>query len=201
MVFQTLRGLAFLPPRFSSHLPSPPLPPGHTRSFPPTLPSSKYVAVFPDGSEQRQGSRPHPFRRLRRSPILFRLKSKHRCLTCTLQTGEGAWRRAPLPTPAPPTPSQPGPQAPNTAREPQGLFLFHVCAFFSSRFLFPGKEKLFQGRGEPEPALGFRWGRGTLFCQERKGEGGEQTRRQLSLATHCAISSEATLLPRPFFFP
>lgn len=82
--FRTLCGLAFLPPRFSSHVPL--LPPSpHPRlpssawpapgPSPPTFPSSKYVAVFPDGSRGDEEaspilSAPPP------SLILFRFESK-----------------------------------------------------------------------------------------------------------------------------
>lgn len=47
----------------------------------------------------------------------------------------------------------------NTAGAPTStdkrLFLFYVCTIFLV-FRFPGKEKLFQGTGWPEPALGSR---------------------------------------------
>lgn len=179
---------------------SSPLPPGHTRSFPPTLPSSKYVAVFPDGSEQRQGSRPHPFRRLRRYPTLFRLKSKHRCLTCTLQTGEGAQRRAPLPTPAPLPPASRAAGSKHRPGTTGPVSLPRLC-FFLFSVSFSWKRKAVSGERLARACLGVQVGVWDPFLPGKEREGGEQTRGQLLLATHCAVSSEATLLPHPVFFP
>lgn len=92
----------------------------------PTFPSSKYVAIFPDGSERRK---PPPLLPLAPPPSSG-FKSKCRCLTCTLQTvgGRGENPHCKLGPPL----SQQGPQGSQHRRgTDQGLFLFHVCTIFS----------------------------------------------------------------------
>lgn len=79
--------------------------------------------------------------------------------------------------------------------------------FSSASVLFPWfsvfLEKKSCFRGQAGQSLPWGPGRGVGPFPIRKGkerEGGEQTCCQPSQATHCAISSNATIPPQPFYF-
>lgn len=81
-VFQTLRCLGFLPPRFSSHLPTffssftllPCL--SHTGSFPAHLPKLHICSSLSRWFRAEMRKLPYPFHWLCSPPTLFRFKSK-----------------------------------------------------------------------------------------------------------------------------
>lgn len=201
MIFQTLRCLGFLPPQFSSHLPtfsSFPLLPclSHTGSFPAHLPKLHVCSNLSRWFRAEMRKLPYPFHWLRSPPPSSGLSQKCRCLICTLQTGGGHREENPH-CQFWPAPSQQGPAGlptPHRTRSYTNQWLSIPRLYFFLLVSFSQKTSCLGG--EAGQSLPWVW---VMTCYPfLAGKGGtDQTCCQPLPATHCAISSDATLQAPP----